>query len=174
MRFIILVILFVLPVLGFSQSPNHIFFGINLNLDWYSLTNISKLTYDEVNEDELNKNPLIFTDIDYYLETAELHPVFEGIDEFVVGFQRMENPDLNLLKPEMFLARIKYSPEEYDLKGKNDALRILTFVKNNFGDAELNMVRDEYSTYKWGRVNFDIVLTTRKDDLMTTLMYFKK
>ena len=110
MRFIILVILFVLPVLGFSQSPNHIFFGINLNLDWYSLTNISKLTYDEVNEDELNKNPLIFTDIDYYLETAELHPVFEGIDEFVVGFQRIENPDLNLLKPTGVTLRLYFIP----------------------------------------------------------------
>jgi hypothetical protein len=138
------------------------------------LTNISKLTYDEVNEDELNKNPLIFTDIDYYLETAELHPVFEGIDEFVVGFQRIENPDLNLLKPELFLARINYSSEEYELKGKKDALRILSIVKNEFGDAELNMVRAEYSTYTWSRVNYDIVLTTRKDALMTMLMYMKK
>jgi hypothetical protein len=162
------------PMIGFTQTTQHNFFGIDLNKDWYTLTNYSKIGYSRTNADSLNKDPFIFTDINFFIKTVELHPVFDGVDEFVAGFERIKNPDLNILKPELFLARINYSSEEYELKGKKDALRILSIVKNEFGDAELNMVRDEYSTYTWRRVNYDIVLTTRKDALMTMLMYMKK
>jgi hypothetical protein len=174
MKFRFLLVFAFSPIWCIAQSQNHVFFGIDLNKDWYTLTNYSKIGYSRTNADSLNKDPFIFTDINFFIKTVELHPVFDGVDEFVAGFERIKNPDLTLLKPELFLARINYSSEEYELKGKKDALRILSIVKNEFGDAELNMVRDEYSTYTWERVNYNIILTTRKDALMTMLMYMKK
>ncbi len=59
------------------------------------------------------------------------------------------------------------------MKSRSDISKIKSLIIDQYGEAELNMDKEDSSTYKWEGVFYEIILTTRKDDMKTTLLYLK-
>ena len=75
----------------------------------------------------------------------------------------------------MFIGRISYvDVKEYESKSNKDIRIILSILKDEYGEPELNMIKDKYSVYKFKGVYYQIILTCREDELTTTLIYTKK
>ena len=64
--------------------------------------------------------------------------------------------------------------ENYLLTFEKDISKTKYLLNQQFGNPELNMVREKYSVYKWKGVNYQIILTSREDELSTTLIYTKE
>ena len=79
------------------------------------------------------------------------------------------------LSPGIFIARIYYTDiREYINKSNKDIERTLSILKDDYGEPELNMIKDKYSVYKLNDVYCQIIVTCREDELTTTLIYTKK
>lgn len=173
MKKTILLIFAFLPLICFSQSSKHNLFGIDLDSDWYSLTNQQALAYFHLNEDK-NSNYII-TDCDYIHDKIDVKFLNIGFKEFRLIFPKGYKGKLENLKPEIFLARISYNDtSDYTIKSNNDIKKILILLKDEYGEPELNMTRDKYSIYKWKSNFYQIILTCREDELTTTLIYTKE
>lgn len=168
----IIILLILLPIISLSQSNKHNVFGINLDLDWYSLTNQQTFAYS-IQDHDINTN-FVITDCDYVLNKIEAKFLKLGFKELLLLFPKGFKGKLDDLKPEMFLARIRYIDNvNYANKSNNDISKILSILNEEYGEPELNMIRDKYSVYKWKGVYYKIVLTCREDELTTTLIYKK-
>ena len=92
-----------------------------------------------------------------------------------LNFPKGFKGDFKTLKPIIFKADIFYNtPSDYKFKSENDVLMILNLIKNKYGDAELNLIKDKFSVYKWSSQYHEIILTCREDELYTRLIYIKK
>lgn len=170
-----LLLLFVLfPLLGFAQAPRYNFFGIDLNLDWATLTNYQALTYDLIDQNTPDEVPYIVTDFEFSISKVDQRFLDLGFQELLLCFPKGGKTYSKDLKPHFFMARNTYSSGEYKAKSQSDIVKIKSLIIEYYGEAGLNMVREEYSTYKWEGVFYQIVLNTNKDDLMTTLIYVKR
>lgn len=173
MKFKILFLLFIIPVTCFSQTDKYVFFGIDLNLDWYSLTNQTAFTYSNLNDDKSSMFNII--DCGYISDKIEKRFLNLGFQELLLIFQKDFKGNLKDLKPDVFLARITYSSlNEYTTKSKNDIEKSIALLNGEFGVPELNMIKNGTSTYKWRGVYYQIYLTSRADELTTTLIYSKE
>lgn len=173
MKKTILLIYTLIPLICFSQSNKHILFGIDLDSDWYSLTNQQALGYFIQNEDK-NSNYVI-SDCDYIRDKIDTKFLNIGFKEMFLFFPKDTKEKLNILKPDFFLARISYyNTSDYDIKSKNDVKKILSILKDKYGEPELNMIKDKYSVYKLNNVYCQIIVTCREDELSTSLIYTKK
>lgn len=172
---LIIQILLLLGYISYGQSNNHILFGIDLTSDWYSLTNYQQLSYFLVDSDTANYDPWVITDFEYSHDKISKSFLDIGYDELLLGFPRGMQTELRDLQPELFLARKSYNDmENYLHTFKKDISKTKYLLNQQFGNPELNMVRDKYSLYKWKGVNYQIVLTSREDELTTTLIYTKE
>jgi hypothetical protein len=169
----LILILLLFPIVCFSQSSKNLFFGIDLDLDFYSLTNYQQLTYFLADSDTPKEIPYVMTDFEYYHNNIDKRLLSLGFDELLLGFPRGKQTQLNTLKPELFISRIFYTPNNYELKSRSDISKIKSLIIDQYGEAELNMDKEDSSTYKWEGVFYEIILTTRKDDMKTTLLYLK-
>lgn len=162
-----------------SQTGNHKIFGIDLDLDFATLTNFQSVTYDLACWQHKD-DPFIFTSFEHSYNQIEPKFINLGFTELLLGFQnkyKMDSTNVNTrnLKPELFVAKIYYSDlNAYKLKSGSDIKKILVFLKEKFGDAELNMVKDTYSVFKWNSVYFETILTCREDALSITFLCTKK
>ena len=173
MKKYILIIFFFIPLLCFSQANSHKIFGIDLNSDCYSLKNKQKFAYWKQGQDK-NSN-FVLSDCDYIHNKIDAKFLSLGFKELLLIFPKGYEGDLNSLSPVMFLARISYDNiNDYASKSINDMTKTLSFLKDEYGEAKLNMIRDKFSVYKWEGVYYEIILTCREDELTTTLMYTKK
>jgi hypothetical protein len=167
--------LILLVHMSYGQSNNHILFGIDLTSDWYSLTNYQQLSYFLVDSDTANHDPLVITDFEYSHDKISKSFLDIGYDELLLGFPRGMETKLRDLQPELFLARKSYNDmENYLHTFEKDISKTKYLLNQQFGNPELNMVREKYSLYKWKGVNYQIVLTSREDELTTTLIYTKE
>lgn len=177
-KLICVILILLLPFVLSAQGFVHNFFGINLSKDWYSLTNTSYLGYWIADNDSLNKTDFITVDFaDYQGSFDRIDRRFYNLnfDELLLSFPRgMTNLDLQELQPLIFLGRINYSNlGDYRQKAISDTQALLALIKSEYGEAELNMVREEFSVYKWSSTLYEIVLTCREDELSTTVVYLK-
>ena len=98
-----------------------------------------------------------------------------GFKELLLIFPKGYKGKLESLNPDIFLARISYTDiRDYVGKSNKDIEKILSLLKVEYGEPELNMIRDKYSVYKWNGVYYEIIVTCREDELTTTLIYTKK
>lgn len=176
MKLKILLLLYLAPIICFSQTQTstdkYIFFGIDLNMDWYTLTNQSALRYYLEDQDKQSK--FVITDCDFIIEKIDPRFINLGFQELLLIFQKGFKGDLINLKPDIFLARITYSDiNEYVINSKNDIEKSIALLNLEFGTPVLNMKKDEYAIYKWKGVHNEIILTCRSDELTTTLLYTK-
>ena len=160
---------------SFGQNNNHIIFGVNLDLDWYSLTNYQQLAYNLVDSDTSNKDPLIITDFEFSRDKINRSFLDIGFDELLLGFPRGMETKLNELKPEIFLARKNYKDiNEYLYKYNIDITKSIALINQEFGNPKSSKLNDKYSVYEWKTFYSYIILTCREDDLTTTLIYTKQ
>lgn len=160
------------PFISNCQVSKNIIFGIDLNLDWYTLTNYSGLTYAEASLE--SKNNYVVIDLNQYKDKIDNKFLKLGFSELLLAFPKKETRNLNELKPEIFIARIRYSDySDYMNKSPKDLENILFLMRDEFGEANLNEVRDKYSNYKWSGVYYDIALTCREDELAISFFYLK-
>jgi hypothetical protein len=154
---------------------NHVFMGVDLNQNWYSLTNYQKLSYFLTDSDSSNHYPLVTTDFKYSHDKISKSFLDLGFDELLLGFPRGMQSKLAHLQPVLFLGRKSYENiESYLHEFENDISKTKYLLNQQFGNPELNMVREKYSVYQWKGVNYQIVLTSREDELTTTLIYTKE
>lgn len=172
-KWMLLISVFI-PLLGLGQTMNHSFFGIDLNLNWKSLTNYQQLTYDLIERDTPEDVPYIVTDFDFSHSRIDRRFFDLGFQELLLCFPKNGRTYSEDLKPHLFLARNSYSTTDYQSSSRSDILKIKSLMMERYGEAELNAVTTDYSTYKWEGAFYQVVLTTRKDELTTTLMFVKK
>lgn len=172
---LIILTLILLGHMSYGQSNNHILFGVDLTSNWNSLTNYQQLSYFLVDSDTANHDPLVMTDFEYSHDKISKSFLDIGYDELLLGFPRGMQTKLRDLQPELFLARKSYKDMEYYLHTfEKDISKTKHLLNQQFGNPKLNMVREKYSVYKWKGVNYQIVLTSREDELSTTLIYTKE
>ena len=171
---LLIAFLLLLPIKSFSQTHSHLFFGIDLDSDWRSLTNQQYLSYWLQDEDTSSK--FVMIDCDYIQDKIESKFLNLGFKELLLIFPKGCNKrSVDSLRPELFLARISYSDiVDYTTKSNYDIRKILTHLVDKYDEPELNIIKDKYSVYKWEGVNYQIILTCREDELSTTLIYSKQ
>jgi hypothetical protein len=163
-----------LPIKSYSQTHKHLFFGVDLDSDWRSLTNQQYLAYWLQDQDTSSK--FVIIDCDYIKDKIESKFLNLGFLELLVIFPKGCNQrSVDSLRPELFLARISYTDiDDYTTKSDNDIRKIQTLLIEKYDEPELNMIKDKYSVYKWEGINYQIILTCREDELSTTLIYTKQ
>ena len=162
-----------LPLFSISQTNKHKFFGIDLDSDWYTLTNQQSLVYWLQDQDK-NSN-FVIIDCDYINNKIDSKFLNVGFNELLLIFQKGYKGKLDSLNPDTFLARISYNDiSAYTRKSNNDITKIMSLLKDEYGEPQLNMISDKYSVFKWNDVYKQIILTCRVDELTTTLIYTKK
>lgn len=172
MRIFTFLILSIFPLLSNCQTIDRNFFGIDLESDWYSLTNQQSLAYWIQDEDKTSN--FVITDCSYISDKIDSKFLSLGFKELLLIFPKGYKGRLDSLKPEMFLSRISYSDiAEYSSNSINDMRNTLLFLKEKYGDPELNMIKEKYSVYKWKGVYYELILTCRQDELTTTIVYTK-
>jgi hypothetical protein len=169
-----LIIFIFLPVFGIGQTAQHNFFGIDLNSDWRSLTNFQKLTFFLIGNDTPKENPYVVTDFHFSHSKIDREFIDLGFQELLLCFPKNENVILDTLKPEIFLSRYYYNSNEYKSNSQIDMARVKSLLVERYGEPGLNVVKEDFSTLTWQGVYYKVVLTTRKEDLTTTLMYVKE
>ena len=169
----IIYLLTLIPVISFCQVNKHNVFGIDLNLDWYSLTDYSAITYSFINQD--NKDaPYVITDFKYYNDKIYKDFIDIGFSELLLGFPKNKS-NVHGVTPEILIARINYKDiNDYKLNSNKNITKILSLLKRKFGDAELNMVKEKSSLYKWNGESYETFLSSVENDLQTTYIYTKK
>lgn len=173
MKKTILLICALIPLISFSQSNKHILFGIDLDSDWKSLTNQQALSYFVQDQDK-NSN-FVITDCDYIHDKIDTKFLNIGFKELLLIFPKGYKGKLDSMNPDMFIGRISYTDiSDYASKSNNDIAKILSLLKDEYGEPELNMIKDKYSVYNWNGVYYQIIVTCREDELTTTLIYTKK
>ncbi len=170
----ILLIVILIPLFCHSQNSKHKVLGIDLDLDWYTLTNYSQLTYFLADE-EYKDDAYVMIDFEYYHPNVNPQFMNIGFTEMLLGFPKGMQTKLDVLQPEILLARIYYNDiATYKLKTDKDINKVLTLLQQQFGKADLNTVTDGVYLYKWNGVYYDAILTSRVDELTTTFVYSKK
>jgi len=173
MKKTIILIYALIPLICFSQSNKHILFGIDLDSDWYRLTNQQSLAYWLQDQDK-NSN-FVITDCDYIHDKIDTKFLNIGFKELLLIFPKGYKGKLDSMNPDMFIGRISYTDiSDYASKSNNDITKILSLLKDEYGEPELNMIKDKYSVYNWNGVYYQIIVTCREDELTTTLIYTKK
>ncbi len=162
-----------LPLFSFSQKNKHIFFDIDLDSDWYTLTNQQPLAYWLQDQDKSSN--FVITDCHYIQNKIDTQLLNIEFKELLLIFPKGYKGKLDSLNPDMFLARIRYTDiSDYTSKSNNDIKKILSLIEYEYDKPELNMIKDKYSVYKWDGVYYQIIVTCRENELSTTLIYTKK
>ena len=99
---------------------NHSFFGIDLNLDWKSLTNYQQLTYDLIEKDTPEDVPYIVTDFEFSHSKIDRLFFDLGFQELLLCFPKNGRTYSEDLKPEIFLSRYYYNSNDYKSKSQTD------------------------------------------------------
>lgn len=173
MRLLLFLLILANPFISICQSTSHIVFGVNMNADWYSLTNYSGITYDSSIE-ENPKSEYVTVDFEYSYNKIDKEFLDIGFDELLLSFPKSENRSLKVLSPSILIGRIKYSDLGlYKKNSKADIERILTLTKKTYGEPVLNMLKDKFTIYKWETATYSIILTCREEDLTTSFYYAK-
>ena len=110
MRYILILTISVFSFHLNAQDSKHDLFGLNMDLDWYSLTNYSALTYFSANEN--SSSPYIVSDFDYHLNQVDIELETFNFSEYLIAFEKglvATGSVLEKLSPILFLGRYNYS-----------------------------------------------------------------
>ena len=175
MRKLFFLLLFI-PLVSFGQNSSHIISGIDLNKDWFTLTNQSVFNYynQEVYRKNLNLEG-VSMDIDenYLNSNVDKDFLNIGFTDLVLNFTMGNQSNLNTLEPTIFMATLKYdSYNEYKENSSNAFNKIVYLLMNQFGAPNSTMKKDCGSSFEWNFNNAQLVLNSNKTDHIT-LMYLK-
>lgn len=173
MRYIILLI-----VSGFftgmhGQNSKHVLFGLDMDLDWYSLTNYSAISYAIADADE--SASYVITDCDHYLDNVDIEIEKLGFDDYLIAFNKgaaAGKSGMESLQPLMYIGRYKYS----NLSSfKSGAFNRANYLRDKLiaihGSPDLKIEKPEFRVYKWVVDDVTIIVNAVQNDLTTSLNY---
>ncbi len=168
----IMLFLILIPSISNCQVNNNIIFGIDLNLSWNTLTNYDALTYFEKTSN--SKNKYTVTDFSAYNHKINRDFLNLNFTEILLCFPKTEKPNLNELKPELLIARIRYENySDYINKSSIDIKKILSVLRKEFGESKLSEVKENFSYYNWEDLNYSASLVFDEKNLTATFAYLK-
>lgn len=141
---------------GFSQQ--RIFFGVDLSLDWYELTNLSALTYFSISLDDNPNNPFVCVPPDEAISISQFNSI--GFSEITLCFKKEEGATLHGLTPSLLVARREISGQ----LGYAMFDRCLVELNRRYGKPNENYISGTANTTKWDVHNFVIALSFDKED----------
>jgi hypothetical protein len=154
------------------KNSNHYLFGLNMDLDWYSLTDYSAMSYAIANADS---NLYIVTDCDYHLNQVDIELERLNFTNYKIAFPKgakASRSGLEKLAPLMFIARYEYSnTQSFDNNGFRDAEMLKSKLTDTHGDPILIMEKPEYRVYKWQKDDFTIIVNSVSKTNTTGLHY---
>ena len=169
----LLLILLLVPMISFGQTSSHIISGIDLNKDWYTLTNLSELSYYDswVSTGQKFANALI--NENYLKENAFKGFLKIGFERIILVFgdKDIVDRDLHKLSPYCFIAT-----KEYDnIINYNDFDVVLNVLKFQYGKPNKVENNDWGDLVEWNFDNAQILLTTKKNETRPffQLLYLK-
>tara|TARA_B100001093_G_scaffold440810_1_gene441562 strand:+ start:706 stop:1245 length:540 start_codon:yes stop_codon:yes gene_type:complete len=173
----LIISLFLISVCCFGQKSSHIISGIDLNENWYTLTNQSQLSYF-VQEDYRKKQNLqgVTMDIDEKYLEQNVSKDFLSIKftELILSFPMDNQTNLNTLSPSLFMATKMYSSDkEYNTYNLEDFNKIVFILMNQYGAPNSTMKKDWGASFEWNLTNAQLILTSNKTQHIV-LIYLKQ
>ena len=134
---------FLISFCCFGQKSSHIISGIELNENWYTLTNQSQLSYF-IQEDYRKKQNLqgVTMDIDEKYLELNVNKDFLSINftELILNFPMGNQSNLNTLSPSVFMATKMYSSQkDYNAYNLEDFNKIVFILMNQYGAPNSTM-----------------------------------
>jgi hypothetical protein len=172
MKYILLLVASIFLFDANSQNTKHVFFGLDMDLDWYSLTGYDGATYYRLDTD--SSTTYVVTDIDFYLNQVDIEIEKFNFSEYLIAFNKgaTKKTRLENVSPFMFIGRNKYpNNNSFNEKGFQD----VEFLKNKlmkfYGEPQLKIEKPEFRAYKWENNEVTIILNSLRNELMTSLNY---
>ena len=146
-----------------------IFCGIDLNSDWYTLTNIPKYEY-AIYKYQNPESSTICVAPRKELSIAEFTSL--GIDEISLCFPTGKR-DLNVLKPEYCVGEHRYSSEsDFKSNAYKDFNILLEKFKKTYGEPSENVAGSVATSVKWNFSNHEIFISIDREDFVITIGCF--
>lgn len=164
------------------QNSSHRIFGIDLNLDWYTLTELSLISYDLGKmEGDKQKIPFVTVGVDdeYLNQNATEEFLNIGFKNVLIFFPILDiavTPDnVKELTPVVFTANIEYTSDtEYAKNAKGDFNRVVYLVMDQFGAPDSTMKKEWGASFQWKFGNAELLLNMTKNGHNISLAYLKK
>ena len=173
MRYILIFTISVFSFHLYAQDSKHDLFGLNMDLDWYSLTNYSALTY--LSASESSSSSYIISDFDYHLNQVDIELETFNFSEYLIAFEKglvATGSVLEKLSPILFLGRYNYiNRSEFIERAFEDAERLKNKLISLHGNPVLKIEKTEFRVYRWVVSDVTIIVNSVQDDLTTTLTY---
>ena len=133
------------------------FFGLDLNKDFYSLTDASAISYDQYQFENPNSKSIPF----YPSKSIDLSEFKNmGVPTVVLYFDPGWQGDFHKLQPSFCMASHFYiSQDEFNINGYKDFNILLIKLKQLFGEPNKNIVGNEANSVAWTLSNQQIVLS---------------
>jgi len=165
MKKLILLSLFLKVVLTYGQSSTHTIAGIDLNNNWYDLTDLDTITYDMQERDKDENSIGVITTISerYLKENAEKEFLEINFSVLRLVFPFGNSAIVKKLSPVMFMARKNYS-SEYELSQSNDLYKLAYLLMNQFGTPSSTEKGDWGSSFQWEFSNANLNLYLSKKE----------
>ena len=175
-----LLLLFTLLIsnISFGQNTSDTILGIDLNKDFYTLTNGSALGYIQGGEQNITENlPGVTYDIseEYLINYANKEFLRIDFNEFFLVFPYSgSSAGLNELKPGILIARKKYnSKSEYEANNLNDFNKVVYLLMNQFGAPKSTRNEHWGVLFEWKFPNATLSLKTHNIEQAVTLIYVR-
>ena len=173
-KLILLSLFFSVTILG--QTSPHIISGIDLNKDWYNLTNQSALSYysQEIYRKDKNLDGVTMNISDDYMTSLVDDDFLKiGFTNIALNFPFGGQTKLNTLKPTILIANVIYnSKKDFEEYNSKDFNKIVYILMNQFGAPNSTIKKDWGAQFLWEFSNAQLVLNSNKTDHIT-LMYLK-
>ena len=175
-------LILLVAICNFAQAQNsdHIISGLDLNKDWYTLTNQAALAYfiQETDRKENNEWGIpVDVDQDYLNNNVEPEFLNIGFTELILVFpggSTASKSELEKLAPNALMAHLKYSSDgAYESLNKKDFSRIASILMYQFGPPDNTMKKEWGASFEWKFENAQIGLTSNKSDHIV-LFYLKQ
>jgi len=161
---------------SFGQKSSHKISGIDLNEDWYTLTNQSQLSYywNKDSQKKQNRQELTMDIDEKYLEqNASKDFLSIKFTRLVLSFPMGNQSNLSTLSPFLFTAVKRYpSDKDYDTYNSEDFNKIVFILMNQYGAPNSTMKKDWGASFEWNLTNAQLILTSKKDQHIV-LVYLK-
>jgi len=172
-KFIFIVLLSIINFTTYSQKSNHIISGLDLNKDWFSLTNFSVLTY-YTQQSQNEEQPYVFSDFEYYYDKIDKDFLNIGFTSLKLGFPKNQQSNLNNLPPSILFAFLNYSSlTEYENNNKNDFAKISSILIRQFGAPNSSVKASWGASFEWKFENAQMILNSTSNDNQIILSYLK-
>ena len=165
--------------LTFAQIVSNNFFGIDLDKDWYTLTEQSGIAY-AISKNQYPNSPLVIVELDesiYNLINSDLLEI--GLD-LKLGFEKKQVSDFNNLFPVNLLGSVEFqSTSEYRLIGIDKFSKLFSLLIKKYGFPSQMIVASDPNidsgTFIWERKNLSILINLNAaNNKSIQLIYSKK